>query len=77
MKTKNISFDEILKIISERLPYFYKNNFLKNLLEYEIGNVCHRNDMYFTIYNDGWTWGIDPLFESSEQVKKYIKTGEI
>ena len=76
MKTKNLSFDEMLKLV-ERLPYFYKNHFLKNLLEYEIDNGCFRKNMYFTIYNDGWTWGIDPLFESSEQVKKYAETGEL
>jgi hypothetical protein len=76
MKTKNLSFNEILKIIN---PYYgIKHRFLKLVLEYEIDTGHLREGMYYNIFKDGdISWSINPLFESREQVKKYIETGEL
>ncbi len=76
MKTKNLSFNEVLKIVS---PYYgIKHQFLKNVLEYEIKTWHLREGLFFNIYKGGAiSWSIDPLFESVEEVGKYIETGEL
>ena len=75
MKTKNISYLEILEFVEN--DYWLKNILLKGILSYETNTHNSRNDLYFNIFNDSISFSIDPLFELPGQVGKYIETGEL
>ena len=73
MVKKNIGFGEVILFVSNEA----KTAFLKELKAWEEKTGLKKEDAYFNIFDQSISYGVDPLFESPEQVAEYMKTGKI